>query len=185
MEPTRIDRVAQIGCETSLQGAIWAYYEVHVDPDITNNMEPRTCEGICLGPMGNMQGSYKFLLLSTGKKIIRRKFVEIPVPDKVIKKVNEIGLKDKMQEGLSFKNRNGEEYKFDNDNEYEMASNVNKGRLSPFPDIAAEAPGVLTECKETFGVDKVVQADPTPTDKDRAMLVAKNSGLNSGQPIPK
>jgi hypothetical protein len=35
-----------------------AYCEVHVDPDITNTMEPRTKWGICLGPTGNMQGSY-------------------------------------------------------------------------------------------------------------------------------
>jgi hypothetical protein len=39
--------------------------EVHVDLDITNTMEPRTRWGICLGPTGNMQGSYKFLSLST------------------------------------------------------------------------------------------------------------------------
>jgi hypothetical protein len=38
-----------------------AYCEVHVDPDITNTMEPRTKWGICLGSTGNMQeGSYKF-----------------------------------------------------------------------------------------------------------------------------
>jgi hypothetical protein len=28
-----------------------AYCEVHVDSDITNNMEPRTCEGICPGEL--------------------------------------------------------------------------------------------------------------------------------------
>jgi len=36
-----------------------AYCEVHTDPDTTNTMEPRTKWGICLGPTGNMQGSYK------------------------------------------------------------------------------------------------------------------------------
>jgi hypothetical protein len=41
-----------------------AYCEVHVNPDITNTMEPRTRWGICLRPTGNMQGSYKFLSLS-------------------------------------------------------------------------------------------------------------------------
>ena len=46
-----------------------AYCEVHVDPDITNTMDPRAEWGICLGPTGNMQGSYKFLSLSTGKKV--------------------------------------------------------------------------------------------------------------------
>ena len=46
-----------------------AYCEVHVDPDITNTIEPRTGWAICLGPTGNMQGSYKFLSLTTGKKV--------------------------------------------------------------------------------------------------------------------
>jgi hypothetical protein len=46
-----------------------AYCEVRVNPDITNTMEPRTRWGICLRPTGNMQGSYKFLSLSTGNKV--------------------------------------------------------------------------------------------------------------------
>ena len=46
-----------------------AYCEVHVDLDITNTMEPRTRWAICPGPTGNMQGSYKILSLTTGKKV--------------------------------------------------------------------------------------------------------------------
>jgi hypothetical protein len=127
-----------------------------------------------------MQGSYKFLSLSTGKKIVRCKFIEILVPDKVIDKVNRIGLKDKMRKGLLFKDRNGDKYKFDNDKEYEIADNGVRRIPSLFPEIAAEAPGVLTEREKMFGVDEVVHADPMLTDKDRAMLAAKNSGLDIG-----
>jgi hypothetical protein len=58
-----------------------AYCEVHVNPDITNTMEPRTRWEICLGPTGNMQGSYKFLSLSTGNKVTRRKFTEMLITD--------------------------------------------------------------------------------------------------------
>ena len=89
-----------------------AYCEVHVDPDITNTMEPRTKWGICLGPTGNMQGSYKFLSLSTGKKVTRRKFTEMPMTDNVIKMVDSLGKKERCKKGLSFKNRKGEEYIF-------------------------------------------------------------------------
>ncbi len=46
-----------------------SHCEVHVDPEITNTMDPRTKEAICLGPTGNLQGSYKFLSLATGKKV--------------------------------------------------------------------------------------------------------------------
>jgi hypothetical protein len=34
-----------------------AYCEVHVNPDITNTMEPRTRWGICLGPMEPQRNS--------------------------------------------------------------------------------------------------------------------------------
>jgi hypothetical protein len=60
----------------------WVYCEVHGNQDITNTMEPRTRWGICLGPTGNMQGSYKFLSLSTGNKVTQRKFTEMPMTDK-------------------------------------------------------------------------------------------------------
>ena len=89
-----------------------AYCEIHVYPYITNMMEPRTKWGICLGPTGNMQGSYKFLSLSTGKKVTRRKFTEMPMTDSVIKMIDSLGKKKRCKNGLSFKNRKGEEYTY-------------------------------------------------------------------------
>jgi hypothetical protein len=53
-----------------------------------NTMKQRTKWGICLGPTGNMQGSYKFMSLSTGKKIVRRKFTEMPMALGVMKQIN-------------------------------------------------------------------------------------------------
>jgi len=64
-----------------------SYCEMHIDPDITNTLEPRTNRAICMGPTGNLQGSYKFLSLATGKKVTLRKFTEMTVTDRVIKKV--------------------------------------------------------------------------------------------------
>jgi hypothetical protein len=120
-----------------------SYCEVHVDPDIMNTMEPRTKWAICLGPTGNRQGSYKFMSLKTGNKIIRRNFTKMPVTLSIIKQVKQMAAKDKLQKGLSFKNRHGEEYEFDNDEEYKMV--IEPSKPDPFPDIAAEAPGVFTE----------------------------------------
>ena len=118
-----------------------SYCEVHMDPNITNTMEPRTNWAICLGPTGNMQGSYKFLSLNTGKKIVKRNFTEMPITEteSVIKRVNEMGRKDNLQKGLSFKNRNGIEYKFDNDDEYNVLAEEGV-EAAPFPDIPAETP---------------------------------------------
>jgi hypothetical protein len=93
---------------------------MHIDPDITNTLEPRTNWAICMGPMGNLQGSYKFLSLATGKKVTRRKFTEMPVTDAVIKQVEEMAVKDEAIKGINFKDRKGLEYEFNNDKEYEM-----------------------------------------------------------------
>ncbi len=49
-----------------------SYCKVHVDPEITNTFEPRTKWAICMGPTGNLQGSYKFLSLATRKKVTQR-----------------------------------------------------------------------------------------------------------------
>ncbi len=62
-----------------------------------------------MGPTGNLQGSYKFLSLSTGKKVSQRKFTEMPIIDSVIKKVEEMAVKDGAVNRISFKNRKGVE----------------------------------------------------------------------------
>ncbi len=49
---------------------------------------------------------------------------------------------------------------------------------APYPDIPAEAPGMLTEREEEFGVSDVVQEEMEQTDKEQAVLAAKNSGLD-------
>ena len=153
-----------------------AYCEVHVDPDITNTMEPRTRWAICLGPMGNMQGSNKLLSLTTGKKVTQRKFTEMPMTDNVIRRINSLGKKEHCKSGLSFKNRKGEEYVFDNEDEYDMIAEARAPE--PFPDVAAEAAGILTKQKELMGVDEVVQSKPEPSNKERAMLAAANSRID-------
>jgi hypothetical protein len=65
-----------------------AYFEGHTDPDITNTTKPRTRWKICFGPTGNLQGSYKFMSLSTEKKLKRRKFTEMRITESVIKQVS-------------------------------------------------------------------------------------------------
>jgi hypothetical protein len=129
-----------------------------------------------MGPMGNLQGSYKFLSLSTGKKVTQIKFTEMPITDSVIKKVEEMAVKDGAVNGISFKNRKGVEYMFDNEDEYETLMETDKP--SPYPDIPAEAPGILTEIEEEYGVDNVVQDKPELSNEQRALLATQSSGLD-------
>jgi hypothetical protein len=44
-----------------------SYVQAHQEPSPTNTQAARTVGAICLGPTGNIQGSYKFLNLRTGK----------------------------------------------------------------------------------------------------------------------
>ncbi len=99
----------------------------------------------------------------------------------VIKQVEEMAVKDGAVKGVNFKDRKGVEYKFDNDEEYEML--VEPNEPVPFPVIPADAPGMLTELKEEYGVNEVVQDEPKESNEQRAMMVAENSGLDFS-PIP-
>ena len=61
-------------------------------------MQARTLGAICLGPTGNSQGSYKFMNLRTGRRITRRKWTNLPMPQEVIDRVNELGKADGLPE---------------------------------------------------------------------------------------
>jgi len=64
------------------------YVQVHEDDEITNTMKPRTNGALALGPVGNAQGSYKFLMLSTWKVVQRRTWTSLPISQEVIKYIN-------------------------------------------------------------------------------------------------
>jgi hypothetical protein len=130
-----------------------------------------------MGPAGNLQGSYKFLSLATGKKVTRRKFTKMPVTEAGIKQVEEMAVKDEAVKGINFNDRKGVlEYKFDNDKEYKML--VEPNEPAPFPDIPAEAPGMLTELEEEYGVNEEVQDKPEESNEQQAMMAAENSRLD-------
>lgn len=72
------------------------YAQVHEDPEHTNDVTyPRTQGCIYLGPSGNSQGGYKFLSLTTGRKILRRSFTELPMPQDVIDRIHLFAKKRK------------------------------------------------------------------------------------------
>ncbi len=62
-----------------------AYCKVHEDHEkIRNSMKTRGIPSICLGPTGNIQGTYIFLSLVSGLVLKRRTWNELPVPQSVI-----------------------------------------------------------------------------------------------------
>jgi hypothetical protein len=80
---------------------IGQYCQVHEDDTPLNSQVART-KG---GPSGNLQGGFKFMALNSGKKIVRRSWDVIPMPDFVINRVNEWG-KDRPRL-LTFTDRHG------------------------------------------------------------------------------
>jgi hypothetical protein len=82
-----------------------SYCKVHEDNDPTNSMKSRGLPAICLGPTGNIQGTYSFLNLSTGLVIKRRRFVELPAPDSVLQRVNDLAANSGVSTTLIFADR--------------------------------------------------------------------------------
>lgn len=151
-----------------------AYCEVHDEPTPSNTMQRRTHAAICLGPTGNIQGSYKFLCLSTGRKLIRRNFTVIPgVPQTIIDAVTKMATKENRSTGLTFRNRNNESFAFSNtDLEEELVERP----MAPFPDVPNELPGVATAIT-------TVEPPSPPNPEDRARRAAENAGIDLNQPV--
>jgi hypothetical protein len=84
-----------------------SYVQTHEEPDITNTQAARTGGAICLGPTGNLQGSFKFLNLRTGRLITRRNWTSLPMPNEVIERVNALGKAEGQPSLLTFYDRRG------------------------------------------------------------------------------
>ncbi len=57
-----------------------------------------------------MLGSVKFYSLTTGRVLKRRSFTPMAMPDRVIKQVNSIGLREQQGREFRFLNRRQEPY---------------------------------------------------------------------------
>mmetsp|Transcript_11190 Transcript_11190/g.23599 ORF Transcript_11190/g.23599 Transcript_11190/m.23599 type:complete len:168 (+) Transcript_11190:1091-1594(+) len=92
------------------------YCEVHEHPNPLNTMTARTKPTIALGPTGNAQGTHKFFCLTNGTLLKRNDWTEYPMPDSVIRKVNNWGKKSMQpEESFEFSNRNKTPYSWNAD----------------------------------------------------------------------
>jgi hypothetical protein len=64
---------------------------VHEEDNPRNSQITRTKGAISLGPSGNLQVGFKFMALNSVKKIFRRSWDVIPMPDLMIDRVNALG----------------------------------------------------------------------------------------------
>ena len=117
----------------------------HVDPDVTNDMNGRTFQGLYLGPTGNLQGTVKCLDLNTGcvKKV--KNFTEVPMPDSARDLINKWGKqyqKEKKYDLTEYLDRLKKRFAWDND-EYDIVEDD-----GPHADIPADFPGISLDTND-------------------------------------
>jgi hypothetical protein len=164
---------AKVHCKTPFG----TYCETHEEPNPKNGMDPRTIPAICLGPTGNIQGSYKFYCLKTRKKIVRRAWNELPMPKSVIERVNRHAKRDKATAKLTFADRNNKIFEFSNE-EYDEPPLV-EPEPSPYPDIPSEFPGVPLESHHS-DTTEAVEIPPEPPIGQLMQEAAANAGMTPG-----
>ena len=71
-----------------------AYVQVFEACDPTNTPRARSLGAIALMPTGNAQGDYFFLSMSTGARISRHAWTEVPITDAAIARVEALALAD-------------------------------------------------------------------------------------------
>jgi hypothetical protein len=98
---------------------------------------------IVLGPTGNLQGTYKFLSLATGKKVKRCAFAPYPMPDSVIKKVKVHGMSTALPGIFDFADRNAILFEWNEEVDEFPEGIVDVEDVVLYPSLAAEHPGVV------------------------------------------
>ena len=71
------------------------YEQVYVGTK--TNMESQTVGGIAIGPSGNVQHSWYFLSLETGKKLHSNQWTILPMDQREVDRVNELGILQKQK----------------------------------------------------------------------------------------
>ena len=83
------------------------YVQTHEEHN--NDMTHRTMSCICLGPTGNLQGGHWFMSLTSGERVVRYRWTELPMPQEAIARVSAIGRAQGMPSTITYANRHGAE----------------------------------------------------------------------------
>ncbi len=109
----------------------------------TNSMVTCSSPAIVLGPMGNMQGTYKFFNLAMGKKVKRCVFMPYPMPDTVIRKVKVYGKPTALPGSFNFADRNDILFEWNEEVDKFPKGIVEIEDVVLYPSLTAEHPGVV------------------------------------------
>ena len=88
------------------------YMQMHQQHN--NSLLPRTAGAIALCPTGNEQGSYYFLSLHTGKRVVRNNWTVL-VPAEIIATIHQLATSCKKYKGITFTDKDGNIINDEND----------------------------------------------------------------------
>ena len=163
--PRKIVLRHYLDCNHHCLAPFGAYCKTHKDNTPTNNMTTRGCPAICLGPMGNIQGTYNFLSLVTGMVIKHHRFDELPIPDVVIKHAEHLAGKSGVSRDLVFANHNQVSFNWPD----KAFTKLDDTPMAFYPDIPANMPGLQLDRDPNHDTPMAIYPD-IPTDMPGVQL---------------
>ena len=117
MSPRTIITAQKVDYKRHYRFQFGEYAQTHEEHN--NSMNPRTIGAIVLRPVGNGQGSFYFMSITTGRVLKRQHATALPMPDKVIDKIHRMARQQKTNPGLVFAdwNLNPDDYDDNDDDE--------------------------------------------------------------------
>ena len=104
MSPRTIVTGQQVDYKRHWQFQFGEYAQTHEEHN--NSMNPRTIGAIALRPVGNGQGSFYFMSITTGRVLNRQHATALPMSDEVIDKIHRMARQQKTNPGLGFADQN-------------------------------------------------------------------------------
>ena len=128
-------------------------------------MALRTESCIDLGPSGNWQRSTKYFNLNTGKAVTRRTVTVVPMPDRIVKKVNAWGDNPrgkKYADDLKFLDRSTYEFSWESEELYETLEHAED---PIYQTLTVKIPGVVLDT-DTEDEGRDLEETPPPSHDD-------------------
>ena len=121
LSPRTIPTGQQVDYKRHCRYQFGEYVQTHEEHN--NSMNPRTVGAIARRPVGNGQGSFYFLSVTTGRVLNRLHATALPMPDDVIDKLHRMARQQKSNPGLVFADRNLNPDEDDDDDDDETYQN--------------------------------------------------------------
>jgi hypothetical protein len=95
LSPAGIVLGSQLDAHIHCRLEFGSYCQIHEEPSPSNDVNlPRTIDAIALRPLGNAQGGYYFLCLSSWRILARRAWTQLPMPSHIVELLNSKAIEE-------------------------------------------------------------------------------------------